>query len=97
MVRRDMASEFRTLRQLLVGIHRADDVGPILTIDDVIVVSASADLIEGRVLYTDDRAPDRPTRSSAFDYDLEQLAVGGPEDAADLLLANLEEEVLSKD
>lgn len=97
MGKRDLSAEFRTLRELLVGLRRADDNGPILTIDDVIVVSESSNVIEGRVLYTDDRAPGRPTRTSDFDYEVEQLAVEGPKDAADLLVVNLEEEVLSSD
>ncbi|MBC9225943.1 hypothetical protein GL325_06405 [Aeromicrobium sp. 636] len=97
MARRDLASEFRTLRDLLVGMRRTDDNGPVLTIEDVIVVSESADVIEGRVIYTDERAPGRPWRSSDFDYEVKQLAVDGPEDAADLLVVNLEEEVLAVD
>ncbi len=97
MVRRDLASEFRTLRLLLTGVHRTDDIGPILTIEDVIVVSESANLVEGRILYIDNRALGRPRRSSEFDYEIEHLAVGGPKDAADLLLVNLEEEVLARD
>ncbi|MTB87956.1 hypothetical protein H9L21_03525 [Aeromicrobium senzhongii] len=94
---RNLATEFGTLRDLLVGARRADDSGPILTIEDVIAVSVSPNLVEGRIIYTDERVPGRPTRSSDFDYEVEQLAVDGPEDAADLLLVNLEEEVLAVD
>lgn len=97
MRRRDLASEFRTLRELLVGVRRTDDNGPILTIEDVIVVSESDDVIEGRVLFIDERVPGRPPRTSDFDYEVTQLAVDGPEDAAGLLVVNLEEEVLAKD
>lgn len=97
MAGRDLASEFRTLRQLLAGVRRTDDNGPILTIEDVIVVSESANVIAGRIIYRDDRAPGRQTRSSDFDYEVKQLAVDGPKDAADLLLVNLEEEVLAAD
>ncbi|MCD9153750.1 hypothetical protein [Aeromicrobium duanguangcaii] len=97
MVKRDLASEFSTLRDLLVGVRRGDDHGPILTIEDILLVSESADVIEGRILYADDRAPGHPTRTSDFDYEAEQLAVDGPEAAADLLLVNLEEDVLAAD
>jgi hypothetical protein len=97
MARRDLTSEFETLRDLLIGMNRTDDIGPILTIDDVIVVSASAEVIEGRILFSDHRTTSRPSGTSDFDYEVKQLAVDGPEDAADLLLVNLEEEVLAKD
>ncbi|MCL3836264.1 hypothetical protein [Aeromicrobium duanguangcaii] len=94
---RNLAGEFETLRRLLVGLRRIDDHGPVLTIEDVIVVSESADVIEGRILYTDERAPGRPARTSDFDYEVKHLAVDGPEDAAALLLVNLDEEVLAAD
>ncbi|WP_286929384.1 hypothetical protein [Aeromicrobium sp. UBA7512] len=97
MAKRDLISEFRTLRDLLVGVQRTDDNGPVLTIEDVVVVSESADVIEGRVLFTDYRAAGRPARTSDFHYEVKQLAVDGPEDAADLLIVNLEEEVLAID
>lgn len=97
MVGRDLVSEFRTLRNLLVGVQRTDDNGPILTIEDVFVVSEAADVVEGRILFTDDRSTGRPTRTSDFDYEVKQLAVDGPEDAAAVLLVNLEEEVLAAD
>jgi len=92
---RNLATEFATLHDLLVGVRRGDDHGPVLTIEDVIVVSESAHVIEGRILYIDERAPGRPARTSDFDYEVKELAVDGPEGAADLLLVNLEEEVLA--
>ncbi len=97
MDRRDLVSEFGTLCDLLVGVRRADDNGPILTIEDVSVVSTSSDVIAGRLRYRDERAPGRPTRTSDFDYEVTELAVDGPEDAADLLLVNLEEDLLAAD
>lgn len=96
MSERDLVSEFKTLSDLLVGLQRVDDNGPILTIEEVLVVSESSEVIEGRIVFADHRTPGRSTRTSDFDYD-GNLAVGGPEDAADLLLVNLEEEVLAAD
>ncbi|GAA3533368.1 hypothetical protein AFL01nite_18480 [Aeromicrobium flavum] len=97
MAGRDLAAEFRTLRELLVGVQRVDDHGPILTIEAVVALSESAEVIEGRIHFTDDRAPGRPSRTSDFDYEVRQLAVDGPKDAAELLLINLEEEALAAD
>ena len=92
---RDLSSEFGRLQELLKGARRSDDNGPILIVEEVELVSESAELIAGRVRYVDERAPGRPDRVSDFDYEARELAVDGPDEAADLLLVNLEEEVLA--
>lgn len=97
MVARDIRAEFETLRRLLLGARRADDRGPVLTVEDVLETAASEEVIEGRVRFIDERSPDRATRTSDFDYGLDELGAAGPEDAADLLLVNLEEELLAAD
>lgn len=97
MAVRDLGSEFGTLRARLVGLQRADDNGPILTIEAVAVLSESPATIRARIHYRDERAPGRPTRTSDFDYEARYLAVDGPQDAGDLLLISLEEEVLAVD
>lgn len=92
---RDLSSEFGRLQALLRGVRRSDDNGPILTVQEVVLVSESAETIAGRVRYVDERAPGRPHRISDFDYEVRELAVDGPDEAAELLLVNLEEEVLA--
>lgn len=95
MAKRDLEAEFEALRGLLIGLRRADDNGPILTIEDVVAIDRVPGLIEGRIRYIDERAPGRPVRTSDFDYETKQMAVDGPEDAADLLIINLEEDLLA--
>ena len=97
MAERDVDAEFEALRGLLIGLRLADDNGPILTIEDVVVIERAADLVVGRIRYVDERAPGRPVRTSDFDYETKQMAVDGPEDAADLLIVNLEEDLLAAD
>lgn len=97
MTKRDLAAEFETLRRRVEKVRRGDDNGPILTIESVSILSESPDVIVGRVEYVDERTTGRPLRTSDFDYETQNFAVEGPEDAADLLLVNLEEEVLAVD
>jgi len=92
---RDLSSEFGRLQERLAGVRRSDDNGPILTVQGVVLVSQSDEVIAGRILYLNERAPGRPQRVSDVDYDVRDLAIGGPEEAAGLLLVNLEEEVLA--
>lgn len=92
---RDLLSEFGRLQELLRGVRRSDDNGPILTVQDVVLVSESAEVIVGRIRYVDERTASRPHRTSDFDYEACELGVDGPEEAADLLLVNLDEEVLA--
>lgn len=97
MTTRDLGAEFETLCARLVGLQLTDDNGPILTIEDIVVLSQLPTVIKARVRYRNERTPGRPLRTSDFDYETTYFAVDGPRDAADLLLVDLEEEVLAID